>query len=141
MKEKQEENEVLTCDIRVSLAWDADDVDVDLHVVEPDGEEIYYGHKGSSQGAKLSRDFTQGYGPEEYVLPYALKKGKYLVKATYFAAHGQHMQSRLLDLAGSTTLTCTVFRSYGRLDERVVVHTHRLEEVKQKHDVFSFVVE
>jgi uncharacterized protein YfaP (DUF2135 family) len=39
----------------VSLGWDADS-DVDLHVVEPGGEEIYFGHKTSASGGTLDLD-------------------------------------------------------------------------------------
>ena len=29
--------------MRVVLAWDADATDVDLHVIDPNGDEVYYG--------------------------------------------------------------------------------------------------
>ncbi len=53
-------------DLRNSLGWDTDMVDIDLHVVEPSGEEAYFGHPRTRSGGCMSRDFTQGYGPEEY---------------------------------------------------------------------------
>ena len=44
---------------------DTDHTDIDLHVMEPTGEEVFYGHnRSSTTGAAVSRDFTQGYGPE-----------------------------------------------------------------------------
>ena len=36
--------------IRIVLSWDADETDIDLHVLEPDGEEAYYGHRRTSSG-------------------------------------------------------------------------------------------
>ena len=42
-------------DIQVSVAWDVNS-DVDLHVVQPDSEEIYYGNINSSTGGVLDLD-------------------------------------------------------------------------------------
>lgn len=76
---------VVHCFHRIVMAWDTDLTDLDLHgnyftalcvfvccsfahtVTEPSGEEVYYGNRFSRSGAMNSRDFTQGYGPEEYV--------------------------------------------------------------------------
>ena len=56
------------------------DTDVDVHVREPSGEEAYYGHRRTRLGGLVSRDFTRGYGPEEYMLRRALP-GAYAVAA------------------------------------------------------------
>ena len=50
------------------LTWDADQTDIDLWVTEPSGEKCFYGHNRTTIGGLLSRDFTDGYGPEEYCL-------------------------------------------------------------------------
>jgi hypothetical protein len=42
-------------DVQVSLNWDVDS-DLDLHVVEPDGEEIYYDNLTSGTGGMLDLD-------------------------------------------------------------------------------------
>jgi hypothetical protein len=47
--------EVGTGDVQVTLSWDADS-DVDLHVIGPDGEEIYYGDRQSASGGELDLD-------------------------------------------------------------------------------------
>ncbi len=44
-----------TGNLQVSLAWQVDN-DVDLHLVQPDGEEIYYGNTQSSTGGLLDID-------------------------------------------------------------------------------------
>lgn len=44
-----------TGQVQVSVSWDVDS-DVDLHVVEPTGEEIYYGKLTSSAGGTLDLD-------------------------------------------------------------------------------------
>jgi len=70
-------------DIRIIMNWNQMDVDLDLHVVEPNGEECYYSHTSTEAGARFSKDFTQGYGPEQYLIRNAIK-GKYLIKTNYF---------------------------------------------------------
>jgi len=68
------------------LQWDTDHTDIDLHVQEPNGNEVYYGRRQSPIGGNLSKDFTQGYGPEIYTLK-APVCGKYIIKAKYYASH------------------------------------------------------
>ena len=63
-----------------------DETDIDLHVLEPGGEEAYYGHRRTSSGGFVSEDVTTGYGPEEY-LRKTSEKGVYKVMANYFASH------------------------------------------------------
>jgi len=92
-------------DLRISLAWDTDQTDVDLHVIEPNGEECYYSHKNTAIGGAISRDFTAGYGPEEYFLRKAIP-GTFKIRAKYF---GSHQQS----LTGATTLLITIWKFYG----------------------------
>ncbi|HUP07229.1 MAG TPA: VIT domain-containing protein [Caldimonas sp.] len=82
-------------DLRVVLAWDADNTDVDLHVVDPNGEEVYYGHPRSRQGGAITRDATGGYGPEEFALRVA-KPGRYRIEAQFFG----HRQQVLLSSTG-----------------------------------------
>lgn len=54
-----------------TLTWDTFHyADMDLHVVEPDGNEIYYGNQGpSSSGGKQDVDNTYGFGPETSIGP------------------------------------------------------------------------
>ncbi|PWB24044.1 VIT domain-containing protein [Flavobacterium sp. HTF] len=70
-------------DIRVIMNWNLMDVDLDLHVIEPNGEECYYAHEKTQAGARFSKDFTEGYGPEQYLIRNAVK-GKYQIKSNYF---------------------------------------------------------
>ncbi|MRX40487.1 DUF2135 domain-containing protein [Flavobacterium sp. LC2016-23] len=70
-------------DIRIIMNWNLMDVDLDLHIIEPNGEECYYGHRSTQAGARFSKDFTQGYGPEQYLIRNAIK-GKYQIRTNYF---------------------------------------------------------
>lgn len=92
-------------DLRIVLGWDTDMTDVDLHVIEPTGEECMYSNRNTRIGGSLSRDFTRGFGPEEYILKKA-RPGNYVVKAKYFASHQQ-------SLTGATTLLLAIFKHYG----------------------------
>eukprot|EP01125_Pyxidicula_operculata_P014937 TRINITY_DN5032_c0_g1_i3.p1 TRINITY_DN5032_c0_g1~~TRINITY_DN5032_c0_g1_i3.p1 ORF type:complete len:1706 (+),score=357.78 TRINITY_DN5032_c0_g1_i3:28-5145(+) len=54
-------------DIRVSMSWNVDDLDVELIVEEPDGE-IYDAFNNKSENGYLTRNFTRGYGPQDYLI-------------------------------------------------------------------------
>ena len=71
--------------LRITLAWETDANDVDLHVVDPDGEEVYYSHMESRSGLELYEDITQGLGPEVVRTSRTLG-GTYHVGVRYFAA-------------------------------------------------------
>lgn len=55
-------------DIQVTLTWD-NISDLDLHVIDPFGEEIYWDHKNSVSGGELDYDHIDGYGPENIYWP------------------------------------------------------------------------
>ena len=95
----------LPLDVRVVLAWDADATDVDLHVIDPNGDEVFYGRNLSYQGGAITRDATGGYGPEEFALRNA-KPGKYRVEANFFG-HRQQV------LASSTGLMLWLSSGFG----------------------------
>lgn len=59
---------LLDVDVRIVMTWHADNTDIDLWVTEPSGEKAFYGHNRTTIGGLVSRDFTQGYGPEEYMV-------------------------------------------------------------------------
>ena len=120
LDEKYRQN--LDTDIRIVLMWDADDTDIDLHVLEPSGEEVYYSNKRSASGGMLSYDVTTGYGPEEYLHKKA-PSGTYKILSNYFASHQQK-------LTGPVTVTATVFTDWGRPNEKSQTMSLRLENAK-----------
>jgi hypothetical protein len=117
----------LDLDLRVSLSWDADNTDVDLHLFEPTGEHAFYGHAQTQIGGLVSRDVTNGYGPEEYVVRRAVP-GPYAVKAHYYGSGQQ-------TLVGPATLTATVFTNWGRPDEKRQLLTLRLESPREMEQI------
>jgi hypothetical protein len=55
--------EVKVGDPQFTLIWDTD-ADLDLHVIEPGGKEIYWEEPKGNQGGELDVDNTKGFGPE-----------------------------------------------------------------------------
>jgi len=113
----------LDCDVRIVLTWDADMTDVDLWVTEPSGEICMYNHNRTTIGGLVSRDFTQGYGPEEYCLRKTMP-GKYLIQANYYG-------SRQQELTGPCTVQATVITDFGRPNEKREALTLRLTSQKE----------
>lgn len=113
---------LLDVDVRISLSWDADLTDIDLWVTEPTGEKAFYSNPRTSIGGLVSRDFTQGYGPEEYVLKKAVS-GEYLIQANYYGSSTQ-------TLTGPATVKAVVFTNWGRPNEERQEITLRLDAVK-----------
>ena len=73
---------------------------------EPSGERVIYNNNRSRNGGRLSRDMTQGFGPEEYLIRHAVP-GKYVVRINTF-------NTDRLNPNGPTTVTARLFRNYGR---------------------------
>ena len=112
----------LDLDVRIVLTWDADSTDMDLWVTEPSGEKAMYNHPLTTIGGMVSKDFTDGYGPEEYLLRRAMK-GSYQVEANFYG-------SRSADLQGAVTVQAEVFTHYGAPTEERRALTLRLTGAK-----------
>jgi Ca-activated chloride channel homolog len=123
----------LEMDVRIVMSWDADMTDMDLHLEEPSGEEAYYGHNRTAIGGRVSRDFTQGYGPEEYSIRKAMK-GNYRVKTKFFGSSAATLQ-------GAVTLQVDVYTDYGRVTEQRQSMTLRLTENKEMFTVGDVLFE
>ncbi|MEY3728026.1 MAG: hypothetical protein RL098_1497 [Bacteroidota bacterium] len=122
----------LPMDIRVVLNWDADNTDVDLWVTEPNDEKCMYSYKLTSNGGRISNDFTQGYGPEEYLIRKA-PKGTYRIQAHYY---GNHRPT----LSGKAILTVQLFKNYGTPYEVKSEFTRRLQVVDEELDLATFEI-
>ena len=114
---------LLDLDLRIVMTWDADLTDVDLHVIEPSGEEAMYDHNRTTIGGLVSHDFTQGYGPEEYCLRKAMH-GTYKIEANYYG-------SQAVQLMGPVTVQAEVITHFGRPNEKRKSLTLRLREQKE----------
>lgn len=91
--------------LRVVMAWDSDDTDIDLWVTDPNGERASYANRLTFQGGAMSPDATGGYGPEEYALKVA-KPGFYRIEAQFY---GERQQV----LSAGTTVMVRVTTGFG----------------------------
>ena len=109
--------------MRVVFTWNIDNCDVDLWVTDKDGEKCFYGNKLTANGGRMSRDFTQGYGPEEFCIK-VTPGGKLKIEANYFGNH----QQKLLQ---PVTVQAEVYTNFGRANQKREVLTLQLDSVKQ----------
>lgn len=105
--------------LRIALSWDSDAIDVDLHVVEPTGQEADYQQKRTLSGGLLSDDITTGYGPEVYAVR-ATMPGSYRIFARYFGSRQQTRRSPV-------TFSVSIFTDFGRDYEKKEVRTFRID--------------
>jgi Ca-activated chloride channel homolog len=117
----------LACDVRILLTWDTDQTDMDLWVTEPSGETAIYSHPRTTIGGRMSKDFTQGYGPEEYCLKSAMP-GVYRIQTNYYGSSQQK-------LTGGTTVQATVITNFGRPTEKRQHLTLRLTKEQKTVEV------
>jgi len=86
----------------VTLTWDKNDTDLDLYVIDPNGDYSAYYHKTTADGGELDHDITTGYGPEHWTLTTAdtvrWDTDSYTVRVHYYSDHSN----------GGTNYTLTV---------------------------------
>ena len=95
-------------DIQVTLSW-AGDADLDLYVVDPKGEEIWYKHASSATGGKLDADARGGCGDNPkgrveniFWSNVELEKGEYKVFVNHWGG------SKCSTASGATAATLSV---------------------------------
>ena len=96
-------------DLVVTMTWNTDRTDVDLHVVDPAGEVCMYDHPRTELGGAITEDVTGGYGPEMFVLGRAVP-GEFIVKAHYFGSDAMRKTLR-------SRVFVTITRYFGTAQE------------------------
>jgi TonB-dependent SusC/RagA subfamily outer membrane receptor len=119
-------------DVRIILNWNQMDVDIDLHIIEPTKEECYYGHTSTEAGAKFSKDFTQGYGPEQYLIRNAIK-GKYAIKTNYFG------ESTLTENGPATVMVEIYITKNGIAEKKI--KTIQLGQIKENQVLAEIMID
>ena len=122
-----------TADVVVTMMWNQDQTDVDLHVTEPSGEECCYSHKDTRSGGHITSDIRTGFGPEMYFLADA-PEGKYQVKAKFYS-NGQNRTST------RNKVYVTVFEGFGTDAESMTRQTIQLPTVGEVVPVMTLGVE
>jgi len=118
-------------DMRVTITWDTDNSDMDLWVTDPKGVKVYYGNRFTSYSGVLSKDFTRGRGPEEFLLHKA-QPGAYKIEVNYFGTRQQ-------TLYGSTTLHVAVTTHWGKPNQQTQHRTIRLSGKARTIDIGSII--
>lgn len=74
----------------VTMSWDTEDIDVDLHILAPWGDEFYYEKKKfSNRPGELTKDNTEGPGLEIWEI-YNPPPGTYEIKVKIFERNGNN---------------------------------------------------
>jgi len=79
----------IDADLRVFIVWNDAQADVELHVIEPDGQRCYSMNNFTSNGGLISRDCV-GFGPEEYMIRTA-NPGKYTILVKLFSRINKYL--------------------------------------------------
>lgn len=114
-------------DLIVAISWNTDRTDIDLHIIEPSGEECYYSHNKTRSGGFITRDVTQGFGPEMYVNKKA-PQGKYDVLVNYYASDQNKLGLK-------TKVMVRTIRNWGTDKEVETTKTVSLNDQKQKQRI------
>jgi hypothetical protein len=122
-----------SADLLITMMWNTDQTDVDLHIGEPSGEVCSYQNKDTRIGGHITQDITTGFGPEMYTLPDAMK-GKYDVSVNLFG----NRQSRT-SLRNKVHLT--IYESFGKPAEKVTRKTIQLKTVGELEQVNTVGIE
>lgn len=119
-------------DLKITLLWDFDG-DIDLHVIEPNGNEIFWDNKvDGSTGGTLDVDNREGgNGSAENIYWEQPPKGQYKVFLHYFD------KSSLTGVVGSGTCSVIIFEK-GKEPKTYNVH---MSTLKEKIDITNIIIE
>ncbi|CAF4397222.1 unnamed protein product, partial [Rotaria sordida] len=113
--------------VTIVLMWNTNNTGIDLHVIEPTDEKCYCSNKNTVIDGMITRDFTNGYGPEEYVIGKVIKR-TYKAQAKYFANH----QQSLID---ATTIMAHIYKYYNQTYHQHEIVTLQLSSNKEIIDI------
>lgn len=112
-------------ELKVTLLWNFEG-DIDLHVKQPNGREIYYDDKrDANTGGYLDVDNMEGgNGSAENIYWENPPKGRYTVSLVYY------QPSRSTDIVGSGECTVVVFQQ-GKSPKTYRAHMSTVKETKK----------
>ncbi len=118
--------------LMISMNWNTDDSDIDLHVIEPSGEDCYYGNKSSKSGGRISGDVRDGYGPEMYTNK-ALVEGMYKVRCKYYS-------SPTTRLSTHSKVYVVIYKNWGSKKEVITRKVVSLKATEEEQSVMEVVI-
>ncbi|MEM7784128.1 MAG: hypothetical protein AAF623_12305 [Planctomycetota bacterium] len=122
-----------TSNLVITMLWNTDQTDVDLHVTEPNGEECSYENTQTRSGGSITADITTGFGPEMYYNPNGAA-GKYSVAVKLFSNRQSRTQLR-------NKVHLSIYRGFGTDRESHVRKTIELQTVGGKEQVATIGVD
>ena len=125
-------------DPQFTLLWDTE-ADIDLHVIEPGGKEIYWEEPNGKKGGELDVDPTIGFGPENLYWLHEYEEtgtedqgsgppGEYKWFVVYWGAFG--------GVAKATRWKVRI-----KHDNKVTVVTGRLRNLNERSRVYTLKVD
>lgn len=126
--------------IRIVLAWDDNQAEVDLHVVTPDGQHAFWADPVLANGGGLDVDSVDGAGPEMFSMTAPLR-GAYHVYVNYwgnFGGGGYHFDESTRKKDVITTTVTVVFEE-NTLREKRETFTIPLRKIGDLNLVKSFL--
>lgn len=127
VSEKVQGVSVKVGDPQFTLIWDTD-ADLDLHVIEPGGSEIYWEYRKGKQGGELDVDDVDGMGPENvYWQVGSGPRGQYTWWVHYYGGFGGKVRRTKWQVRIKKQGQVEVFEGViGRIDEMSDRKTLRL---------------
>jgi tetratricopeptide (TPR) repeat protein len=106
-------------DLRIVMNWNLSNTDIDLWITDPTGEKCYYENTQTKIGARLTDDFTEGFGPEQFMLKKTVK-GKYKIEIDFYS-------DSEVKLPVPVTMMLEVYKYYGTAREEKKIITLQLQ--------------
>ncbi|MDR3331576.1 MAG: hypothetical protein LBT08_03010 [Synergistaceae bacterium] len=117
--------------LRVLMEWDSEGADFQLHVTDPNGQDVSDNNAVTYQGGRM-RSSGDAYGPSEFALRDP-KPGRYRVEAQFTADGRIHGRPPMI--------FAVIFRNYGEADETARYHAIRSGKVGERILIDEFAVE
>ncbi|MDP1562847.1 MAG: VWA domain-containing protein [Pirellulaceae bacterium] len=114
-------------ELAVTMFWNTDRTDVDLHVTEPTEEVCNFQRRQTRIGGQMTSDITTGFGPEMYSVAKA-PAGGYHVESHYFRNDGNRTK-----LACRVLVTVVQRQDSGKRSRSL--HVVRLNEKDEKQTI------
>ena len=121
---------LMPVDLRIVMNWSSDNSDIDLHVTDQYDEIVNYRYLQSSTGGMVSKDVTNGYGPEQFMIK-AAHNGVYQIEVHYYG----NTQQKLI---APVTVRVKIFSNYSSNNQKQEDIVLRLDQNKRVANIGYF---